>query len=62
MINFTYDGKSYSTPDEASEARAILLPDGRYIASSGWYESLPPQPMALREVEPVKGFVLAFEN
>ncbi len=49
-IRFHYDGVNYVVGMQAYDLNKIVLPDGRVLEATGWYESYPPQPDGLVEV------------
>lgn len=53
-IRLCYDNEDYEVEMEAYDKNLdILLPDGRVLSVNGWLESYPPQPMGIKEVDPL---------
>lgn len=42
-IDFSFEGKEYTTSMDAYPGKYIALPDGRLLGVQGWFESYPPQ-------------------
>ncbi len=54
-ISFEYEGKKYEVDGSAYDVGRIVLPDGRVLEPAGWFESLPPKPGRIAEVDHVFG-------
>lgn len=50
-ITFLWEDRLYACPQSAFERNRILLPDGRILAATSWFESLPPKPGGLHVIE-----------
>ena len=50
LIYFSYDGKRYAVTMAAYDGNLIRLPDGRLLQVNAWFESLPPSPMNIQEM------------
>ena len=51
-IEIEWEGERYLLPHDADSKTLILLPNGKLLCTTGWLESLPPQPAGLRECKP----------
>lgn len=49
-IHFTWDGVAYVTDMSFLDTRVVMLPDGAYLIASVWFETIPPTPMALKQL------------